>query len=112
MQFISIVGTGTDVGKTVASLAVLEWFRKENPLYYKPIQCGGSPLALKKNDQCDANWIAQKLPWLTYHNSYFFKTPASPHYAAKQEQKEIDLEKIKQQYQDWQKQKNTHTCIN
>ena len=43
---IFITGTGTDVGKTALSLALLLWAgaRGLRTAYCKPVQCGGFPL--------------------------------------------------------------------
>ena len=89
---IIISGTGTDIGKTAVSLAIC-LCAKELGLkvaYYKPIQCG-----LEKTD---ANQLRIMAPSLCdTFETYRFKTPASPHYAAEQENTSIHMEALKEQ---------------
>lgn len=83
---IIIAGIGTDVGKTVTSAIIATIFEGD---YWKPIQTGDEK---KTDSQCMMNLISKNNK--IHPSSYSFKTPVSPHYAAKLEKREIDLEKI------------------
>jgi dethiobiotin synthetase len=95
---IIISGTGTDIGKTAVSLAIC-LCAKELGLkvaYYKPIQCG--------LENTDAHQI--RLLGSTFSDTfetYRFKTPASPHFAAEQENTSIDTEILQEQVTTLQK---------
>ncbi|MEM7179349.1 MAG: dethiobiotin synthase [Spirochaetota bacterium] len=95
---ICIVGTGTNVGKTLfSSLVMAKYAISYNISYWKPIQTGSDDdtatvLQLSGLDQSH-----------TYPNLYHFALPASPHFAAEQEQSGVGIgllqEKILQQEQ-------------
>ncbi len=82
MNNFFITGTGTGVGKTFCSILLA---KKYNTQYYKPIQCG--------IDEIDSETVA-KNDIVILPSTYCFKTPSSPHFAAKQENIEIDINKL------------------
>ncbi len=85
-----IVGTGTEVGKTVVSALVLARFGREAPLaYWKPVATG-------RRDGRDAVTVADLagdraavLP-----ESYLFDEPLSPHLAARLAGGRIEIEQL------------------
>jgi dethiobiotin synthetase len=88
---IFITGTGTDVGKTVLSLAVLLWARSRGlaAAYYKPVQCGEFPGG-------DEEWIKSRFPGpLKTHVTYRFRAAVSPHLAAERENLAVDSGRIR-----------------
>lgn len=94
-----IAGTDTDVGKTVASKAVLQALAAKglNTIGYKPVAAGS-----EKTEQGWRNSDAlhlQKAATLevAYEdvNPYALELPASPHIAAKHEQVEIEYDLLK-----------------
>ncbi len=83
-----VVGTDTDVGKTVVSSILLQ---SMGAYYWKPIQCGeenGKTDSQRVYDlsACPREYILPEL--------YRFALPASPHIAAMAENKMIDVQKI------------------
>ncbi len=95
---IFVTGTGTDVGKTGLSLALLCHFLEENVCYYKPVQCGGDVKDM--HNPADYSIMNAWLPQLKgkIFNSYHFKNPVSPHLAAEMEGVQIQGAKIKEDY--------------
>ncbi len=96
-----VIGTDTNVGKTVLSLILMQYFYKngKTPFYLKPFQTGC-------NDPCDtdsdAKFIYQHVAQLKDKDPadsviYCFKNPKAPYFAARDEQKidEIDLDRIR-----------------
>ena len=83
MSKIIVTGCGTDVGKTIVSAIITKALDGE---YWKPIQCG----AIKNSDtQTVKNLI--DLPDDRVHlPAYDFRTPCSPHKAAKIENRKIE----------------------
>lgn len=86
-QAFYVTGTGTDVGKTFfSSLFMAKYAKKFGFRYWKPIQTG--------TISADDTTFIQKttnLPDSCFLNPIFvYKTPASPHYAAKAEGQTID----------------------
>jgi dethiobiotin synthetase len=82
-----ITGIGTDVGKTIASAIIVEALEAD---YWKPVQAGDL-------DYSDTHKIKQYIAnntSLFHKNSYELNTPASPHFAAKLDNIEIDLDQI------------------
>jgi dethiobiotin synthetase len=89
---IFITGTGTDVGKTALSLAVLLWARGRglSCAYYKPVQCGEYPGG-------DADWIRARFPSsLETHVTYALRAAVSPHLAAEMEGVSIATDRIRE----------------
>lgn len=104
-----VVGTDTDVGKTVVTTFLLRYFQKKGKtLAYKPVQTG---LVQEKSRSYYADTefyqTYSRVPLVKEHlNTYSFKEPASPHYAARLENALIDkgvilqhIDKMKALYQ-------------
>ncbi len=85
---LGVTGTGTGIGKTALSGALLlsAQHRGLRTAYHKPVQCGASPLPDGHKEGGDADGLAAKLgnPF-TFHNSISLKMAASPHLAAEKE---------------------------
>ena len=85
--FVSAIGT--DSGKTLASAIICEALQAD---YWKPIQCG------EPSDRATLKQLVSN-PKTTFHQeAYFLKKPASPHDAAEEENVDIDLNYIEEQY--------------
>lgn len=104
-QAFYVTGTGTDVGKTFfSSLFMAKYAEKYGFRYWKPIQTGSI--------SADDTTFVQKTTSLP--DSYFlkpnfvFKTPASPHYAAKIEGQSIDPKSL---LSSLSKERKTNTLI-
>ncbi len=97
-QHFWIVGTDTDVGKTLITAYFMRYFQMKgkNVIPYKPVQTG----IITENNKSyyGDTTLYQSLSethLIERHlNSYSFKEPASPHYAAKLEDSEIKGEVI------------------
>lgn len=97
MNYIFVTGTDTGVGKTVISLILMDYFLKKNkkPIYLKLIQTGCDDVFHKDSDayfvyknlllDVDRRFLADKV-------CYLFKKPKAPYFAARDENKEIDIE--------------------
>lgn len=86
MVDIIVAGIGTGVGKTVVSAIIATLLKGD---YWKPIQSGRKDL--------DSEVIAKLLSpsdHKVYPPTYSFKTPLSPHHAARLENQTIDPDKI------------------
>lgn len=99
-QHFWIVGTDTDVGKTLVTTYFMRYFQTkgENVVPYKPVQTG---IMVENSQQFYGDTaFYQSFSETTlveeHLNSYSFKEPASPHYAAMLEGKEIQEEVILQ----------------
>jgi dethiobiotin synthetase len=88
MGTIFITGIGTGVGKTIFSAILLAKFRGKKTFYFKPVETGGQ----KPQDFL----LCSKFADFSEPPIYHFKTPASPHIAARQENQKINIQKIKQ----------------
>jgi dethiobiotin synthetase len=82
-----ITGISTDVGKTIASLIVVEALEAD---YWKPVQAGD----LDNSDSHKIESYISNNKTIIHKNSYLLNTPASPHLAAKLDGIAIDLNKI------------------
>src|SRR4051812_46132245 len=94
---IFVTGTGTDIGKSALSLAILLWARQRGlkAAYYKPIQCGSFPFGPDSGDYTDATWIQTFIPEsISTHVTYTFPSAVSPHLAAEREGQKIHLGNI------------------
>jgi 8-amino-7-oxononanoate synthase len=79
-----VLGTDTDVGKTVVSAALLRAASKEGPArYWKPVQSG---------PDCDTQTVLSLSAGEVLKPGYTFDLPASPHEAARAEERMVDLE--------------------
>jgi dethiobiotin synthetase len=96
-----ITGTGTDIGKTTLSLAVLLWARARGlrVAYLKPVQCGSHKAVGALYG--DADWIrdaAQGVAEISDSAAvYTFPDAVSPHLAAENEEVWIDPEWLVEQ---------------
>jgi dethiobiotin synthetase len=88
MGSIFITGIGTEVGKTIFSAILLAKFKGKKTFYFKPVETGGQ----KPMDFLFCSKFADFSEPPIYH----FKTPASPHIAAKIENQKINIQKIKE----------------
>ncbi len=100
MSCYFIAGTDTDCGKTQITLALLAYFQRQNltTLGLKPIAAGINQY--HKND--DAEQLNQASSIILDYkttNPYLFNEPISPHIAAANEGKNINLNDLK----DWLK---------
>lgn len=100
---IFIVGTDTDVGKTIVTAGIMHVLRSNgyNAVYFKAALSG----AIEKNDELipgDTDLVS-KVGNLeeVYANitPYIYKEAVSPHLAAKLENNPINLEVIKEKYE-------------
>jgi len=83
-----VTGIGTDVGKTVVSAILCEYYRAK---YWKPIQTG-------KNLGTDNDTLGELVShsrFACFPESYLFDEPLSPHVAAELENMSIQLSEIK-----------------
>jgi len=84
---IFITGTGTDVGKTIIAAIITEAIHAD---YWKPVQAGYS-------DGTDSLSVADMITnkkTIIHPELYKLKLPASPHIAAREENKRISLQHI------------------
>ena len=79
---IFVTGIGTDVGKTVVSAILCEYFGFD---YWKPIQTGKN----LGTDNETLKSLVNNNDFITYPESYLLEQPLSPHAAAKIENKNI-----------------------
>ena len=87
VQTIFVTGIGTGIGKTVVAAILAEALQAD---YWKPVQAG-------YEDGTDSDWmrsVIQNNRTKIYPEVYRLKMPASPHLAAKNENRTISLEKI------------------
>ena len=84
---IFVSGTGTGVGKTVASAILVEALQAD---YWKPVQCGG----LDNSDSMVVRSLISNTQSVIHPEGYALKLPASPHYAAAHEGIEINTTKL------------------
>ena len=97
---ICVVGSGTNVGKTLfSSLVMAKYAVSHDIFYWKPVQTGSD------DDTATVLRLSGLDKSHTYPNLYSFTLPASPHFAAEQEQAQIDITVLKEQILQ-QKQKN------
>lgn len=82
-----VTGIGTNVGKTVVSAILTEALQAD---YWKPIQSG----TIEGKDSDTVKSLLSNSKTVIHPESYLLKEPLSPHFAAKLENIQIDLEKI------------------
>ena len=87
MRPIFITGTGTDVGKTVASAVLVAALKAD---YWKPVQAGYS----EGTDSEFISNVAEPGNTSVHPEMYRLRLAASPHIAAREEGIEIDTAKI------------------
>ncbi|MES2133432.1 MAG: dethiobiotin synthase [Bacteroidota bacterium] len=83
-----ITGIGTNVGKTLVSAVLTEALEAD---YWKPIQSG----TIEGSDSATIKSLISNSKTRIHSESYLLKQPLSPHFAAKIDGVEIDLNKIK-----------------
>lgn len=80
-----IAGTGTDVGKTLLSAAIMARYAEEKNLFYtKPVQTGSD------SDRQKVSVLASLPPQRLLDEYAHFPLPASPHYAAEEAGRTLD----------------------
>src|SRR4030095_9823013 len=87
MKPIFISGIGTGIGKTVVSAVFVEALKAD---YWKPVQAGCEP-------GTDSSWISSLISnseTSIHPETYKLKQAASPHIAARNENRRIDLSRI------------------
>lgn len=82
-----ITGIGTNIGKTVVSAILTEALKAD---YWKPIQSG----TIEGKDSEIIRSLISNSKTIIHPETYLLKQPLSPHFAAKLEHVEIDLNKI------------------
>ncbi len=95
---IFITGTDTGIGKTVLSLLIMRLFYEigKTPFYIKPAQTGCKD---PYDNDSDAKFVYDNLPVLNGKDPaesviYCFRNPKAPHFAARDEGRRIEIEKI------------------
>jgi len=83
-----ITGIGTDVGKTIVAAVLTEALEAD---YWKPIQAGNVE---SSDPMIVSNLVSNKITEI-HRPVYSFEIPASPHFAAEKEGRNIDLKSIK-----------------
>lgn len=86
-----ITGIGTNVGKTVVSAVLTEALQAD---YWKPIQSG----VLEGKDSDTVKSLISNDKSVFYPEYYLLNEPLSPHFAAKLDGVEIELDKIQSQF--------------
>ncbi len=85
-----VVGTGTEIGKTITCAILLTRYAGSNRLaYWKPIATGASE---GRDAQVVQRLCGHRVDVLT--ECYLFSPPVSPHLAARQAQTQIDPRKV------------------
>ena len=111
---IFITGTGTDIGKTAASLALSIWGLQFGlrVAYYKPVQCGTFTFGNPPQPMDDALYV-QNFAGEKLHTevTYTLSSPLSPHLAAEKDQVEIDLKKIVARIKEFESEKEFDLVI-
>ncbi|MBB6445166.1 dethiobiotin synthase [Bacillus benzoevorans] len=99
-QYFWITGTDTDIGKTLITTYFMRYFQAKgaNVIPYKPVQTGIIIENSRKyyGDTAFYQSFSEEPLAAAHLNSYSFKEPASPHYAARLEGKVIEEEVILQ----------------
>jgi dethiobiotin synthetase len=87
MKPIFISGIGTGIGKTVIASIITEAMKAD---YWKPVQAGYDP----GTDRGLVASLISDIKTVIHPETYLFKLAASPHIAAREENRRIELEKI------------------
>jgi dethiobiotin synthetase len=97
---IYVVGTDTGVGKTVLSLLLVQFFqdRGYRPFYLKPLQTGCRDAY---DQDSDAAFVYRHVPALANQDpadsiGYCFRNPKAPFFAARDEDRSIDLRSLEE----------------
>src|SRR6478735_10328601 len=91
MKPIFITGSGTGIGKTVASAIITEALQAD---YWKPIQAGFDD----GTDALTVKDLISNTQTIIHPEVYKLQLPASPHIAAREENTTINLEVIYNHY--------------
>ena len=93
---VLVVGTGTEIGKTHVTTCLLSHARAQGRRVraYKPIATGIEGLC----EDAERHAAALDSPYL--HPTFAFRRPVSPHLAAREEVRVIDLDTIRQRADD------------
>lgn len=98
MHRLVVLGTGTDVGKTYASAALLSGLRRRGlqATALKPIETGIADAGDAPPPRSDSGVLerAASAPPPRPHPLYRFRRPVSPHLAARETTTQIDLDRI------------------
>ncbi len=92
MKPIVVSGIGTGIGKTLVSAVIVEALRAD---YWKPVQAGSEPYT----DSLRVKELVSNSTSRFHQETYIFSLPASPHLAARKENRTISLERILSDYQ-------------
>lgn len=114
MQHFWVVGTDTDVGKTCVTSLLMRQLQKQGLRVapYKPVQTGEmieGGHAYYYDTTMYETYSLQPLERSSL-NDYSFKEPASPHFAAQLEGKQIDTKRILQQINQLQQDVDVVIC--
>lgn len=101
-----VTGTGTDIGKTVVTTLLTDFLSNKHHTFFpfKPIQTGASLTdgkLIAPDQEVYKNIVSANA--IDLYDTYLFKIPSSPHFAAKQENKLIDVEHITNQIKEIKK---------
>lgn len=104
-----IVGTNTEIGKTVSTVELIkdELALGKKVAVIKPVETGKELFGKTLNGsdtKCYADLLGKEVSEI---NEYFFTKPLSPHLAAKHDNKEIEIDKIRQKIDDALKENDT-----
>jgi dethiobiotin synthetase len=81
---ILVTGIGTDVGKTIASAVLTEAWKAD---YWKPIQAGN----VNELEAETVRTLVSNVDTVIHSTNILLETPASPHFAADMENRNIDF---------------------
>lgn len=91
MQPFFISGIGTGIGKTFVSALLTEALQAD---YWKPVQAGFE----EGTDKETLRSLISNPQTVIHPETYLLKLPASPHIAAREENKHINIQRIRDQF--------------
>lgn len=96
-KLIFIVGTGTEIGKTHVTKAILneEIKKGKKVVGLKPVETGKDTFGIDLEGSDTASFAKIAGKKVEEVNRYFFTKPMSPHIAAALDEQEIDIKEIK-----------------
>ncbi|MGG1860822.1 dethiobiotin synthase [Cytobacillus firmus] len=100
IRSLFITGTDTDAGKTTAAALLLAYLKKKGiqATAYKPVQSGAEMIDGVLSAP-DVEFYKLANPELAASTTYLLKKPCSPHLAAREEEVQIEVNKIIEHYQ-------------
>ncbi|WP_341299562.1 dethiobiotin synthase [Lysinibacillus sp. FSL H8-0500] len=109
-----VVGTDTDVGKTVVTTLLMRQLQQEHlqVIPYKPVQTGEIYVnghSYYEDTAMYQKYSLQKLKE-AHLNSYSLKAAASPHFAAQLESQQIEVDKLLQHIEELQQSYDVVIC--